>query len=320
MSEARGRLPGLRTSIAVVAIEDHPDRPPTFIFSGDGHVDTHYSASLLKVAAMYAAFQLRHSADIEARSASVTTPDQLFAHISAKFDGAIISAVPLIPPAQRKPPEYRKIFAAIQLVDGGFALDFNLDFETQLSNMIVPGDNSAAAQVVMRLGYCWINGALRHAGFFREPNDGIWLAGTFTGALPPVRISSVNDGLVAQALTCVDLANLYALMVQETLINGPSSREMLDLLRRAQAGPEDAWITRSGIGFPGFSLEVTHTKIGLGSLKPENGGFEVRSEGSILRHRTTGRRFITVWQDTNNASLGEVPVIIDRAVTIFLTP
>lgn len=318
MTEARARVPSLRTSIAIVAIDEPGGAPPTFVFSGDGHTDTNYSASLLKVVAMYAAFQLRQSADNEARSSGAATSGELFAHLSATFDSTITGAVSLIPPNQRKAPEYRRIFAAIPLQAGGFGVDFTADFETRMFNMIVPGDNGAAAQVVMRLGYSWINGALASGGFFTPPDRGIWLAGTFTGALPPVRINSVNDGLVAQAMTCVDLANLYALMVQEALIDSNSSRRMLELLRQAQNGPEDAWITRSSIGFPGFSLDVTHTKIGLGSLKPENGGFEVRSEGSILRHRATARRFITVWQDTDNASLREVPVIIDRAVNKFL--
>ncbi len=37
------------------------------------------------------------------------------------------------------------------------------------------------------------------AGFFFPPaQDGLWLAGTFTGAFPPVRIPCINDVDTAQ--------------------------------------------------------------------------------------------------------------------------
>ncbi len=196
---------------------------------------------------------------------------------------------------------------------------FNADFETNMRKMIVPSDNLGAAECIKRLGFCWINGALANGGFF-DGQNGIWLAGTFTGAITPVRVPSVNDGGSAQAMTCVDMANLYALLVQQTLVDVNSSNEMLGLLGDAQHGPDSAFTTRNGVVSPGFGLDVTHTKIGLGSLKPENGGIEVFSEGSVLTHRTSGRRFVAVWQNTNNASLTQIPLIIDRTVSRFLGP
>jgi len=152
MTEARARFPALRTAIAIAAI-DESGSPATFGFSGNGHTDTHFSASLLKVAAMYAAFQLRNSADVAARSSDAITPAEVFAHLSTTM---ITKAVPLIPAAQRKPPDYRSIFTTISLLDGGFGIDFNGDFETQMRNMIVPGDNLAAARCVM-WQTIWVN-------------------------------------------------------------------------------------------------------------------------------------------------------------------
>jgi hypothetical protein len=319
MSEARARFPALRTAIAIVAV-DETVTPNTFSVAGDGHRDTHYSASLLKVAAMYAAFELRDTVRIVAeQDDTATTPAEVFSHLASHdLNGTITSAVPRIPSDQRKAPEYQSIFVAIPTVDGTFAVDFNGDFNTQMRAMIVNGSNEAAAQCIKRLGYSWINGALGAGGFFNSANQGIWLAGTFTGLLPAVRVDSVNDGPVAQATTCVDLANLYALMIGGLLVDPFSSEDMLNLLAAGATGPEPAWITRRGIVSPGFGLKVTHTKIGLGTLKRQNGGFDVFSEGSILEHRASGRRFITIWQNTNIQSQRQIPLIIDKTVSTLL--
>ncbi len=118
MTEARTRFPALRTAIAIAAV-DESSFPMSFTFSGDGHTDTHYSGSLLKVAAMYAAYELLHSADVQARASGLTDPNAVFAHVAATFDPTIVAAVPLIPAAQCKPPDYRKIFSTIELIDGG---------------------------------------------------------------------------------------------------------------------------------------------------------------------------------------------------------
>jgi hypothetical protein len=224
-----------QAAFSIVAIDQTTD-PPLFSHGGLRHTQMHFSASLLKVAAMYAAHQLRESANNFASSVADTTPGELFDHMSASFDPLIAPAVPLISTnplitQTMKVPKYRSVFAAIPLIDGGFALTFNGVFQGNMHEMIVPSNNNAASACIQALGYSWINGVLASAGFFDpSTNTGIWLAGTFTEAFPRVRVASVNDGPVAQATTTFDLANFYAHMFRHTLVNAGSCDEMLILL------------------------------------------------------------------------------------------
>jgi len=134
-------------------------------------------------------------------------PAELFAQLTAALNPLISPAVPLISGTPgiteaMKVPNYSAVFVAIPLVTGGFALEFTGDYTTQMRLMIARSDNGAAAQCITRLGYSWLNGALASGGFFDTPTQqGTWLAGTFTGGQPFVRISSKNDGPVAQALS-----------------------------------------------------------------------------------------------------------------------
>lgn len=321
----------LRMAISIVAI-DESKSPPTFRHAGFKEDETHFSASLLKVAAMFAAFELRQSANTFALTAGDSTPAELFAHMKDSFDDTIANAVGLISghteiTRAMKVPKYPAIFEAVPLASGGFLINFNATFRNNLRGMIVDGTNPSAGACIQQLGYSWINGMLERGGFFNGTTEqGIWLAGTFVGAFPPVRIASVNDGLVAQAMTCFDLANVYALLFQKREIDSQGADqicdEMLALLAESAAGTHPSWMepVRPGITGLGSNLTITHTKLGLGTLKPENGGFDVASDGTILQHNPTGKKFITVWQNAikDNTSLSAASSIVERTIKHFL--
>jgi hypothetical protein len=133
---------------------------------------------------------------------------------------------------------------------------------------------------------------------------------------------SSNDGPSAQAATCRDLANMYALLNERQLIDQASSEAMLVLLADAQFGPdaEPSWVTRPEYAPFDMALTGTHTKIGVGPLKPENGGFDVVSEGSILHQIETGRKFIVVLQNSrfDDDSLRAMSFAINRSMKLFL--
>jgi len=317
-----------RLAISVAAVDETAD-PLSIRHAGIQERVTHYSASLLKVAALYAAFQLRQSANNFSVSVAEPTPAELFAHMRATFDPAIESAVPLISSdpviqSSMKVPKYQSIFVAIPLVDGGFSVVFSASFLNSIRDMIVNSSNSAAATCIEQLGYSWINGVLSSGGFFNPlTKQGMWLVGTFTGSLPYVRIPSANDGLVAQATTCFDMANLYALLFQKTAIDDQGHDkicdEMLQLLADTASGPDPSWLkarAREGIAGLSNDIVITHTKIGLGPLKRENGGFDVASEGAIARHIPSGQTFMTVWQNSRNdiVSLNAITFLIDRTI------
>jgi hypothetical protein len=329
IGEALTNFPSLenpfRTAISFVAI-DETTLPVDFKHAGLRFGESFYSASLLKMGALYAAFELRRSVNNLAAESGASTSSELFARLHADFDPLIQDKVPLISrtpgiTSAMKLPKYEQIFATIPLTTGGLALTFAGPFQTNLRRMIINSDNNAAAACIMALGYSWINGTL-HAGgfFFPEGQSGIWLAGTFTGSWPPVRIPSVNDGAAAQATTCFDMANLYAHIFQQTLVDADSSNDMLAILATTAAVGNDPsfmdFTRRSGL--PPRNFSVTHTKIGLGPLKT---GQMVASEGTILEHLGTGRKFLTAWQNSFNddSSLIAVGYVVERTIELFLT-
>ncbi|MEU9743402.1 hypothetical protein AB0E12_29890 [Micromonospora chersina] len=327
LAETLAAFPGIqlpyRTAISIVAI-DETISPPDFRHAGLRYGETFYSASLLKVAAMYGAYEL-HSRASEV-AAQVSTAAEFFARIRAEFDSKIDAAVPAISlspdltPAMRR-PKYEQIFTTLPLPDGGLALEFRGDFETQLKQMIINGRNDAAAACVTALGYGWINATLHAGGFFFPPaQSGIWLAGTFVGAMPAVRVPSVNDGPVAQATTCFDMANLYAHIFQGTLVNNDSSRNMLAMLATGAAvGDEPSYMDYTRRRVPPRQFTVTHTKIGRGPLKT---GEIVLSDGSIVERPASGHRFIVVWQNTfsDDTSLAAIGFLVERTIERFLSP
>jgi hypothetical protein len=108
-------------------------------------------------------------------------------------------------------------------------------------------------------------------------------------------------------------------LIAESLVGSTAqaSNDMMSLLAEAQAS-EPSWLVRSGIAPPDIKFTATHTKIGVGPLKPERGGFSVYSECSILRHVSTGRRFISVWQNCPIDTIPALAFIIDRTIGRYI--
>ena len=298
-------------SISIAAVVNPTGPSPSFAYAGFRDTEMHYSASLLKVAAMLAAFELRQSASDELLTAGDCTSGVVFASLTTSFDHPIESSAPrfLSEPGitgHMRVPKYATIFGPPQgLASGGCSMSFSPTFATSLRGMIVPSNNDQASACIQALGYSWINGLLAKTGLFDHTTDqGIWLAGTFTNAFPRVRVPSVNDGPVAQAATTIALTRLFALLVEGTVLDSRSvdgiASDMRQLLVDAQAVGGPSWMTtgaRNGINGLGPGFTITHCKIGLGPLKV---GGDVASEATILQHDGTGQQFIVVWQNLPN--------------------
>jgi hypothetical protein len=311
-----------RTPVAIVALNADGTRPMAH-FKG---LEVHFSASLLKVAAMYTAFELKNTAnDIAAELGPKTSKADLLKDIAAHMDPQIMAKVASLPALKgvtkiHAVPRYSDVFDVLAnpKVSGTFFVSFKKTFLDHLEKMIAISSNSSAAACVHASGYGYLNGTLASAGFF-EPgtNTGVWLAGDYESQYPYFRIPSVNDGLVAQATTVLHLARMYTLMFDGTLVGGSSSADMLALLEKAVAVPE-VFIDRPEV-FPNH-FTVTHTKVGLGPLKPKNGGVNVYSEGSIMTHKS-GRKFVVVWQNLVDAdAFDTIASVVIQTVTAFLKP
>jgi hypothetical protein len=322
-----------RTAISMVAI-DETTSPFDFKHAGVRYGDSFYTASLVKVGVLYAAYELRQRVNILAAEKGITEENMLYAQLKNEFDEpieekfrSILKTLKKLNPITESvvtPPNYQAIFRKNPQENASLKWIFTDPFYNNLVNMIVKGENNAAAFCIQALGYSWINGTLTTGGFFfPEGQTGIWVGGTFTGALTPVRIHSENDENVAQASTCFDMANLYAHLVNQTLVNHSdvtNSREMLNLLFvSAATGNNESfldWTRRKPL--PERNFTVTHSKIGLGQLKNLNW---VASDAAIVEHGASGKRFIVVFQNSfrDFDSLAALGLIVDRTIERFLT-
>jgi Beta-lactamase enzyme family len=311
-------LPDVRTiPIAIMALDSSGSRP----IAGQREMEMFFSGSLLKVAAMYAAFQLRVAAnDLAATldAAMVDTPAKLFQRISQTFDKQIDESVQRIRLAAgvsvaMRVPKYPTVFDA-EKSHGVWRLKFKAgagNFADHLGKMIVGSHNNSARFCIRALGYSWINGVLQAAGFLRfgfPGSEGIWLAGDYDEEKkwPVVVIKSVNDDMVKQATTCFDMARLFALLHDKSLVKNTvhfatglsGNDEMLKLLERAVDDPG----ARSLLKRAPRSFIVMQSKIGVGELKGGScttAGRDrcVYSEAAILKHPPSARKFVVVWQN-----------------------
>jgi hypothetical protein len=265
--------------------------------------EEHYSASLIKLAAMYAAFDLRSSADQLATDNSLATWPDIEAAMKSTFDPEIdthtpslISGSPLLRPEDKtRKPDYR---AVLQLGTGSdFVVDFTQAQLTAFEDMIVKAHNPGATTTIHGLGYPLLNGKLADDGFF-EDGKGVWLAGdySFGTQWPAARIDSKNDGPSAQATTAVHLARLLTLLFDNRLVGTLSSAAMQDLMRRAGKWFHDSDIHPPTMIWPlDGRFIATHSKVGVGPMK--TGGLSGFSEGLVVRDTTQGRDFVVVWQN-----------------------
>lgn len=271
--------------------------------------EVHYSASLLKVAAMYAAFDLRSSADQLAIAGGHTSWATLEPALRQQFDPEITAHTPsliassgsLRPEDKTRKPNYR---AVLDVANGPFwTVDFSAAQLAALEDMLVQQNNPGATATIHGLGYPYLNGKIADDGFF-SGNAGMWLAGDYAGGTqwPAARINSDNDGQVAQATTARHLARMFTLLFTNRLVGNQSSIDMQDFLGRA-----GKWFHWDEVFAPiwptGSRFVATHSKVGNGPMK--TAGLITLSEAVKITDTLTGRDFVVVWQnvqDTNDAS------------------
>jgi hypothetical protein len=299
------------------------------LVAGNRQHEEHYSASLIKVAAMYSAYELCKAAGMYAVNHGITVPDDLFDALERKFNPVILRKLNDIisQPGVNKTtttydhylPRYRQILSARSSSGTGLTVSLSPQFKVNMHQMIVPSSNDHAGRCVRALGYGYILGALESGGFYKkDATNGIWLAGDYSGSTvwPYIRIPCVNDRDTSQGTTTYQMARWYSVLRAECLVDYQSDLEMLGLLRETVTGPiHECFIDRAA-NFKSLSYDVTHTKVGLGPLKkpPDGPGGEVMSEGSILRRKRDQRFFAVAWQNMSQVQFDELANAIDYVI------
>lgn len=289
--------------------------------------EEHYSGSLLKIAAMYAAFDLRSSADQLASASGLATWPQIEAALKSTFDPEIdahtpslISGSPLLRPEDKsRKPNYS---AVLQLgtAGGDFVVDFTQAQLDAFEDMMVQQHNLGATTTIHGLGYPYLNGKITDDAFFDGVGEGLWLAGDYTLGTqwPSARIPCINDVDTAQGMTAWHLAMLLTLLADNKLVGAKSSAEMKGLMGRAgkfftQTNPP-IW-PANGRFVP------THGKVGIGNLKSGKSTF---SEGLILLDTSRNLEFVVVWQNAVTGGQADlqlfrpVATLIEAAINGFL--
>jgi hypothetical protein len=343
-----------RAAFCVVSLPNTDGTGPPCVMASFRPTENHYTASLAKVHAMYAAFQLRETLRaIAVELGARATTTNLISLARPYLDPLILAqAGPILrnatlDPRSRSPVTTDKIlpsYTGFDIVSAsagpGVTVNFTASYQRSLEKMIIESDDAEATTCIHNIGYGYLNGALASAGFFDTSlQNGLWLAGDYSffanwGALT---IDTVNDGKASAVATVVQLANLFThiyliggLLYTGTVKDQPdpadptatsagrARRDMFDLLKRVETAPSrtGSWTDRGNLT-RGFS--VWGSKLGVGDLKS---GVSVSSEAAIVIHTASQRRFVVAWQNFVLGRDAFAPVIhvIDNTLATFLQP
>jgi hypothetical protein len=314
------------------------DSTGTHLYAGIKDKDTgmHYSGSLVKVAAVYAAHDLRAAARTHAKTGAFMSTADFLASLDLAIDTT--SAVPKIRTAGHGlKPVLGSIFTGFKATPPN-QVDFTpgpQGFQAALNDIF---HNASVGKVIRALGYAYINVSLMKGGFFNPATEkGIWLAGDYSGGkiTPTIRVPVENDTVVGgsgQAITTERMSEMFRLIHL-----GEAYSHVADATERAAAntGAHRILEAQSGSFFfdgtmPGlpeftFASPTSPTgrhcvKVGIGSLgdlKPDGAttGPPVYSEGAVFtwsaaaetsafntsKSRSLSGDFVLVWQNLYDA-------------------
>jgi hypothetical protein len=126
-----------------------------------------YSGSVLKIAVLYAAFQLRENAKLAAQGMK---KEVVLRNIEATWKPIVQQAVP-------GPANFPKL-AEIFVPDTG-TVEFRDDFHDDLKLMASASDTKASGRVITKLGHQYVNGVLEKQDLFSKKEKGLWVGGNY---------------------------------------------------------------------------------------------------------------------------------------------
>lgn len=288
------------------------------VYGGIFDREFHYSASLIKMAAMFAAFRLRKEAELLATAINTSkvspgTPAGFFSQLAAKFNKADAVAGITSVASVNNPPKYDQVLTVTGIANPpALKIAFVPGFSTHIEKMIVDSNNCSAGECIVTLGYPYINVKLMEEKFEGDPlfvkaswNTatplGIWLCGDYinTGCFNEskkqtyVRTTTVNDcGTAgnncgsAQNTSSKEMAAMTLRIITGELVDTQASGEMRKLMEDGQkpSAPHTAYLTRLSTAPRLF--DVMGVKVGYGPIKPDTarvGLVNIRSEAVIIR-------------------------------------
>ena len=275
------RLDKVAFAIAKLGTGENPVK-----YAGVQEKHMFFSASLLKVALLYASFELRSRLNKLA-------PTILWDW--RPFFASVASAIPSIPDGDWKKMKINEIMISAASDSGVFSFDLRRRHRADLNAIFADQLQDWAARACMhRLGYSYVNGALAAAGFFDpKSKKGIWYANDLGGGWKQFHVPVATKGKSSAAMTALAMANLLTAMHRGTLIDQTSSREMMGIMNKGHS-----WLD---LAANAGSLSFTSTGAKVGHHPSADAKVSsVKSEGVFLDHHRVP--FVAVWQNYPDAS------------------
>jgi hypothetical protein len=295
------RLEKVAFAIAKLGTGDNPVK-----YAGVKENDMLFSASLLKVTLLYASFELVSRVNKLAPSFPGGSPRDFLANVQKAFGPSIASAIPWIPNGEWRKVKFDAALTPTRGVSGIYTVKLSPVHRANLETIVANQLQDWAARACMRrLGYSYVNGALAAAGFLDlKTKKGIWYANDLGGGWPQFHVPVDTKGKSSVAMTALGLANLLTAMHRGTLIDQPSSQEMMRIMRKG-----GSWISQAA-NAGSLSFTSTGAKVGHHASRDAKVS-SVKSEGVFLDHN--GVPFVAVWQNYPDAS----PVVPSDVINVY---
>jgi hypothetical protein len=286
-------------------------------YAGVRETDMYFSGSLLKVALLYASFELVARVNKLAPRITAGSASDFFVKVNQDFESKIAKAVPKIPSGAWRKVQFDKALTATADASGTFRVTMSPRHDQDLRSIFLNQNQNVGAQECMhRLGFSYVNGALEAAGFFGlVAQTGIWMATDYIkddppdpGNWPSFDVPVVTNGTSSAAMTTLTMANLLTKVHRRELIDAASSQTMRDIF--ATGG---AWLAT--LANPNaFSFAADGAKVGH-SASASAKVSSVMSEAVFLKRKSDSAPFAAVWQNVPDP-LGAEPIykVIDEVV------
>jgi hypothetical protein len=192
-----------------------------------------FAASLTKIAAMYAAFQLQASLQKVPGAGSLSLA-ALETRLREEWRVELKKNLPA-KGARNDFPQLAKIF-----VPNHAGFPFNATFKKNLENMIGPSKNDAAAYCIRAIGFDYLASALVYGGFYSLADGrGLWLSGDYMptpdGAPAPGVTTIAEPSQRHQVATAAAVTLLMANLGQNQLISETASQAMQGMMTNSYA-------------------------------------------------------------------------------------
>jgi hypothetical protein len=284
------RLDKVAFAIAKLGTNENP-----VLYAGVKDMDTLFTASLVKIALLYASFELVARTNVLAPTIQANDPNDFFRQVKLAWDAPIAAAVPAITSGAWQKVSFDQALVATGQGNKRFKVAIHPQQRTDLDTFFSNQLNSAAASRCMhRLGYSYVNGALAAGGFF-DSVDQIWVASDFGGGWSQFLVPVATNGKSSEAARAASVAYLLMTMHRGTLVDAASSQEMRNILSNG-----GAWLSLTAnpgsVSFTSLGAKVGHDK----SADAKVGS--VKSEGAFLDRG--GTPFVAVWQNYPDVSPG----------------